>query len=147
MQNAEWISLFRQLPQEVHHKLILVAQNKMEISVEAIFRLEASYMAVRGRMGGTTEGGLLFVVPYNQLVTAYLNREVAEEDVLGLLGPSMNRLNVPSQQGARLNGSAPKPETEPSQPVAPAVAARNNLLERLRAARNAAQLTHPTATK
>lgn len=152
MQNAEWITLFRQLPAEMHSKLILVQQNKSDISIDNIFRLEASYMVIRGRLGGTTETGLLFIVPYSQISTVYINREVTEDEVPSLLGPGgTNRLNAPSQQGAKQAGSqqgtaektgaaaAPPATPVPAQPVAPAVAARNNLLERLRAARNAAQ--------
>jgi hypothetical protein len=145
MQNAEWISLFRQLPQEVHSQLILVFQNRQDISVETILRIDASYLAVRGRLGGTTESGLMFIVPYAQLSSVYLNREVREEEVAHLLGAANGRLNIGSHQGAarvaQPAGDRPGPSATPvpSQPVAPAVAARNNLLERLRAARNAAQ--------
>ena len=149
MQNAEWISLFRQLPLEVHHQMILAFRNRQEISIEAILRIDASYLAVRGRLGGTTEGGLMFVVPYSQLSCIYLNREVKEEEVPQLLGAGNGRLNVPSHTGAGRAAAAQQPGERPvpaaapvpSQPVAPAVAARNNLLERLRAARNAAQQT------
>src|SRR5262249_3801913 len=106
MQNAEWINLFRQLPQEVHNKLVLVAQNRMEIPVERLFRVDTSCLAMRGRMGGPTEAGLVVMVPYSNIETVYVNREVAEDEVQALLGAcGVSKLAVPSQQGQRLNGS------------------------------------------
>src|SRR5882724_6134840 len=84
MQNAEWISLFRQLPKELHSQLVLVAQNRTDISVDSIFRLEPTYMVIRGRLGGTTETGLLFLFPYDQISSVFVNREVKEDEAEAL---------------------------------------------------------------
>jgi hypothetical protein len=165
MQNAEWIALFRQLPKDLHSQLILVGQNRNEISIESIFRLEPNFLIVRGRVAGTTECGLLFLVPYDQLSTIYVTRELTEEDVnrmfetivppsrpSSISHPGSNgavRLK-PSQQGASQRPSSasssdsfPTPSAVPVAATArpsgdPSSVARNNLLERLRAARNAA---------
>ena len=151
MQNADWVALIRRLPQELHNQLVLVLQNRMEISVETVFRLEPAYAVIRGRLAGTTEGGLLFMLPYDQLTGAYFFKAVTEAEVNSIFtGPVPLR---PSSNQGRLKPSsiAPMPavvpvappsinsNAPPPRPVeAPATAARNNLLERLRAARNAA---------
>ena len=56
MQNAEWITLLRQIPQALQNKVSLVLQNRSDISVDSIMRLEPSFVVLRGRLGGTTEG-------------------------------------------------------------------------------------------
>ena len=151
MQNAEWISLFRQLPKELHSQLVVVAQNRSDISVDSIFRLEPTFMVIRGRLGGTTENGLLFLFPYDQISSVFVNREMKEDEVETLFQNivPVNRLAAASHQGtngtAKLPASAtPAPAAKPA-PIAaqarqgdPSSIARNNLLERLRAARNAA---------
>ena len=167
MQNAEWIALFRQLPKELHSQLVLVAQNRSDISVDTIFRLEPSFMVIRGRMGGTTETGLLFLFPYDQISSVFINREVKEGEVDELFdkNPAVGRLAASHQAAngdngvTRLNGS--QHDSGPRSTTAAAIAtvatlapvmarpggdpssvARNNLLERLRAARNAAMPTN-----
>jgi hypothetical protein len=177
MQNADWIALLRLLPQTVHNRLMFVLQNRMEISVETLFRLEPTVAVVRGRLGGTTDGGLLFLVPYDQLAGVYLNQEIKDTDVAAYFGEppqaQVAQVRFPSRQGVRSQqGTAPAPAPTAAAPAAPApagsapavaglrpsmlgtgpatagapakpaeapaTAARNNLLERLRAARNAA---------
>lgn len=165
MQNTDWIKLFKQLPSEYHNQLVLVLQNRTEISMESLFRVEPTHLLVRGRLGGTTEGGLLFVVPFDELTTIYINREVKESEVDQLFGPpkTPSRLISPSRQGVKTVVvdppiAAATPPAPPPQPVAPGAVpafgrapdttsvARNNLLERLRAARQAA-MPHNNGSK
>src|SRR5690349_8877262 len=86
MQNAEWIALFRQMPPDMHCQAVLVLNNRAEVSIEAVFRVEPAYVMVRGRMGGTTDGGLLFTVPYDQIAAMYVYRDVKEEDIQKIFG-------------------------------------------------------------
>jgi hypothetical protein len=141
--NPEWIKLFRQIPQDLHNKLILILRNRSEVVVETIYRLEPAFAVMRARMGGTIEGGLLVMTPYNQITSIYVTREVPEENVKALFEAKPPAAQT--ETNGRLSGSHhASPMPEPSkplaqQPVAPDPAAlRNNLLERLRAARQAA---------
>ncbi len=162
MQNAEWVALFQKMPEEIHTKLVLVLQNCTDISIDTIFRLEPTFIVLRGRLGGTTETGLLFMVPYDQITSFYINREVKEEEIDTIFAaakpaaaPIPTPLKVSSHQagakpsangtaqvavaGPRLSAqgtAAPAPAPKLAEP--PATTARNNLLDRLRAARNAA---------
>jgi hypothetical protein len=162
MSNPDWVALFRQLPKEVHSQLVIVSQNRTDISVDTIFKLEPAFMVIRGRLGGTTETGLLFMVPYDQISSIFVNREIKENEVDSLFqSPQMvARLASASHQGANqttsepnrlsasLQGAVPRPAVAATaKPAAtagrsvagdPSSVARTNLLERLRAARNAA---------
>src|SRR5207244_3795601 len=114
--------------------------NRAEISVEAVHRLEPTFLVVRGRMAGTTDGGLLFLVPYEQLAGIYLTREVKESELQSIYAAS-GRASVLANgtQSASSNSSLSTPAI-PSfgRPPEATSVARNNLLERLRAARHAA---------
>jgi len=157
MLNEEWIALFRQLPPAILPKLVLVTHNRTEISVETIFRLEATFTVLRGRVSGTTDSGLLFVLPYDVITNFYINREVDEEEINTIFG-AVTPLTAPTVQksashhplkGSSHNGQVPpevaalRPSMQGSAPSAaaktaegPATTARNNLVERLRAARH-----------
>jgi hypothetical protein len=144
MQNADWVTFFRQFPAEMHPQLVVVLNNRMEVSIETVFRVEPSYLMVRGRMGGTTDGGLLYMVPYSQMASVYLFRQIKEEEVDMVFGApsspnkalarSANGTERPVSQGA--SQSTPIPAF--GKPPEATSVARNNLLERLRAARQAA---------
>jgi hypothetical protein len=157
MQNAEWVALFSKMPQAIHAKLVLVLQNRSDIAIDTIFRLEPSFIVLRGRLGGTTETGLLFMVPYDQITSFYINREVKEEEINTIFEAAAHvppALKASSHQAAAkpaFNGAVPAAAVGPRPSVhgivtapapklgePPATTARNNLLERLRAARNAA---------
>jgi hypothetical protein len=139
--NPEWIKLFRQLPVDLHNKLILILNNRAEIVVDSIYRLEPAFAVMRARLGGTIEGGLLVMTPYSQITSVYVTREVPEENVTGMFegnGSSLVETNgkLPgSHHAAAVPESAkaggPQASQDPN-------AVRNNLLERLRAARQAA---------
>lgn len=144
MQNAEWISMLRLLPAELHSQIVLVLSNRVEVSVDVICRLEPTFIAVRGRMGGTTETGLLFLLPYDQLSGVYLSRELGDAEVQAIFNiPAAGEEKTPAAQE---NVDRPTPSNNGSSKVVPSFGrapdatsvARNNLLERLRAARQAA---------
>jgi len=143
MQNAEWISLFRQFPAELHAQLVVVLNNRMEVSVETIFRVDQACLLVRGRMGGTTDGGMLFAVPYSQMSAVYLVRQIEEEQVERIFGSSapakpLTRSALDGERPGPQNGSQTTPVPAFGKPPEATAVARNNLLERLRAARQAA---------
>jgi hypothetical protein len=143
MQNAEWVTLFRQYPPEMHQQIVVMLNNRIEVSVETIFRIDPSFLLVRGRMSGTTDSGFLYTIPYSQMTAVYLVRQIKEEEVEKLFGSSgankpltrsaMNTERPPSQSDAQ---STPVPAF--GKPPEATAVARNNLLERLRAARQAA---------
>ncbi len=143
MQNAEWATLFRQFPAELHTQLVVVLNNRMEVCLETIFRVEPVYLLARGRMGGTTDGGMLYTVPYSQISAVYLTRQIQEEEVEKIFGAAnpnkpLQRSATANERPAPLNGSQTTPVPAFGKAPEATAVARNNLLERLRAARQAA---------
>ncbi len=145
MQNADWVHIFRQIPADRHPHVVLVLNNRMEISVETFLRIEPAYLLVRGRMGGTTDGGLPYVVPFAQLSAFYLFREIKEDELETVFG-SASAGKTLTRSAQAVSERPPVPAAGPAPAAAPAFGpppqgtsvARNNLLERLRAARQAA---------
>ena len=145
MQNTDWTNIFRQIPAEMQSQIMIVLNNRAEIAVELIYRLESPFVVLRGRMGGTTETGLLFVLPYDQLSGVYLTRVVSDADVQAMFTAPLAGVQKTglSAHGTSDKKSASDIQSTPAVPSfgrAPEATsvARNNLLERLRAARQAA---------
>jgi len=150
MQNAEWAALFRQFPPEMHSQLVVALNNRMEVSIETIFRIDTSYLVVRGRMGGTTDGGMLYTVPYSEMTAIYALHQITEEQVDMIFGPAGVGKALP-RSAVAAEKPAPQPNAQATplpafgKPPEATAVARNNLLERLRAARQAA--TPPPVNK
>src|SRR5947209_1861481 len=116
MQNAEWIALLRHLPKELQSQLVIVAQNRTDISVETIFRLEPTFMVIRGRLGGTTETGLLFMFPYDQISSMFVNREVKEDEAEALFQNMVPAARLGASQTG-VNGKAKLPASQQAAPA------------------------------
>jgi len=155
MHKSDWIAVFRQLPADLHCQIMLVLNNKTEISIEALFRIEPTFLVIRGRQGGTTDNGVLFLIPYDQLSAIYFFRGLQESEVEAIFGPPKSVSQLTSRSALAVRPSAvPQAPAPPAPAPAPApvpaalpafgrppeatAVARNNLLERLRAARQAA---------
>jgi hypothetical protein len=153
MQNEVWIDLIRRVPPEFLNQLVLVTDSKAEIAIEMLFRLEPDFAVLRGRLGGTTEGGQLFMVPYDRLTAIVLTREMKEAEVDQLFPPANAEketvhgsvetteteqdieITPPKPQSALIE-PAPAKTTVPTRASTESqIAARNSLLDRLKAAR------------
>jgi hypothetical protein len=146
MQNADWTNILNQIPTELQCQLMVVLNNRAEIAVETIYRVESPFVVLRGRMGGTTEDGLMFVLPYDQLSGVYLTRGISDADVEAMFSAPLGGEKTSGSAQGTAERPAPDSSTGKSTPAVPSFGrapeatsiARNNLLERLRAARQAA---------
>lgn len=156
MQSPVWISILRRIPAELVNQLVLVTDSRAEIAVESLFRLEADYAVLRGRLAGTTDSGMLFMVPYDRLTAIVLARELKETEVNQLFSDTTAENETvhgtvearkETEQDIEITPSQPleavpapelepKPEAAPRAPTKSSIAARNSLLDRLRAARH-----------
>src|SRR5262249_14396727 len=75
MQARAWTSFLRRVPEELHHKLMLMTTIGVEISIQDLVCLSDDHLAVRGRLAGTTDSGRLFIVPFDQV--NYMGFQVA----------------------------------------------------------------------
>lgn len=153
MHASGWIDLIRTIPDEIYPSLTVMMQNGAEINVQNIVRLEEQFIVCRGRTAGSTDGGLVFFMPYDQIASISVNRptkpEVVntwfrnqpfyslEEEVLSTVSPVGEQpamepaAPVPAAPAAASPGLmpapgplAPKPAPAPASPPVATVAAR-----------------------
>ncbi len=143
MRREECVELFKRIPEASHAQVNLVLRNQFVLSVDAVVRFEPTYMAFRGREGGTTDEGRAFFVPYEEIAYFRLERVVRLGELKQMYGETgyvdaEDRLSTPEQK----EPDAPAPvDTKTPLPVPsvlpqdPASIAKQNLLDRIRATR------------
>lgn len=132
MTSAEWIDMFRLIPEAEHGKLMIVLRNGIELCVDTLIRYEDSFLVLRGRQGGTVEESRGFFVPYDQMLCLRLDRILHVEEIEEFFGtPSASMTPTQTGDGPLVPPSA---RPTPTVPTDPAVASRL-LLERIRAVR------------
>ena len=147
MQSADWSRLLQRIPASYHDSLMLVTTIGMEITLQAIERIEDAYLVVRGRMGGSTDTGRIFFVPFDQINYLGYMRLARQQDISALLGegppppPELKIEAAPLEETAPdvlPEGAEPGAAPEQSRPAA-VLPGKAALLERLRSrARKAA---------
>lgn len=116
MDNPAWIALIRKIPVEWHDCLALNLATGMEIVVQRVMRLDADYMIIHGRQTGTSDGGRLMVLPYDQLVNVAFNRRINDPVVQNMFGKFEYAAPVKT---SAMPAADDAEETSPSQVGAP----------------------------
>lgn len=156
MTNAEWVEMLNVIPTEQQNQIVLVLHNGCEVMVETIARIEANFLVIRGRVGGTIEEGRGFFLPFSQMLYMRLEREVKISELKAMFGESFaDRKSALDEPETEVVIEEVLASTEPT-PVAPAggkrppvpaagddpsAIARTLLMERIRAGRNAISRT------
>jgi len=144
MTNQNWIDMLSVFPEEEHNSLVIVLQNGCEINVDILFRIEPNFVVMRGRVGGQTEEGRGFFIPYSQMLYFRLERVTNISELREIMDGSSYRrtqpvAELPISEPVAAVPVAPATPVVPLPPGAPAVtdatANRNALLDRIRAAR------------
>ena len=140
MQNQDWIEMFRVIPPEQHNQIVVVLQNGSELAIDTFFRFEPHFMVARGRVAGTLDENRAFFVPYNQMLYYRIERTMRLEELETIFAgraettPPSPETNGTPPAAAVAATVVPAPVPAPAAPADPN-AARNALLERIRAAR------------
>jgi hypothetical protein len=136
MRREDVIEAVQKLTPDDRSKIMLVLRSGIGINVEILFRTEPEYLVIRGREAGTTDEHRAFFLPYDEISYLKLERSIKLADLQRMFGVSADGAEVPVAEATTLTpapvGVAPTPAVDP------AVIARQNLLERLRAARTSA---------
>jgi hypothetical protein len=150
MRREECVDLFKRIPEEMHPQVNFVLRNQFVVTVESIARFEPAFVVFRGREGGTSDDGRAFFIPYEEICYIRIEREVRMGELKKMYGEtgyidSEDRLETvkkPSASDTPAPKSAlelPTPQPTPTPvPVTssdPASIAKQNLLDRIRAAR------------
>src|SRR5262249_36273004 len=79
MHASGWIDLVRTIPSELHASLTFLMQNHAEINSQNVVRLEEQFIVLRGRLAGSTDGGMIFFLPYDQITAISVNKPTKAE--------------------------------------------------------------------
>lgn len=150
MRREECLELFKRIPESMHPQVNLALRNGFVLSIETIARFESTYLVFRGREGGTSDEGRAFFVPYDEICYIRIERAVRLGELKKMYGEegfvdAEDRLTDPST----IPEVAPTPVAKPTPPAPsptigtdPASIAKQNILDRIRAARaNVAGIT------
>ena len=160
MRREDCMEMFKRIPEGMHPQVNLVLRNAFVLSVDTIARFEETYIVFRGREGGTSDEGRGFFVPYDEVSYIRIERPVRVGELKQMFGETgyqdlEDRL---AAQEAQLDAAAAAAEaggdivtTPPPAPAPvpvpvpttsdPASIAKQNLLDRIRAARAGAGKT------
>ena len=126
MQSAAWKAIFNRVPREHHEIMMVVTSIGIEINVKTIQLLEPDYVVIRGRLGGTTDAGRVFFVPYDQINYITFNKEIREEHVADMLGLERPPPKAPMQEGDAVRAAQePAVEDKKDEPGRPAADLRS----------------------
>jgi hypothetical protein len=133
-------------------KLVFVLTGGRGVITDMIFRTDPEYLVIRGRETGTNDEARAFFVPYSEVVYLRLERVVKVNDLKRMYGLPLTEDAADEFESASDNepttaaqAATPGPAKAAAQD--PATIAKQNLLDRIRAARTSAGSSKPTATK
>jgi hypothetical protein len=148
MRRDDIIEAFQKIPETMHQYVNLVMINRAVLAVDVVARFEPRYLVMRGREGGTTDEGRAFFVPYDEISymrveqvvrLGELKRMYGETDFLDTedkLGQQIEAEAAAKAEAeakpALVDNQTPPPAAMPSDPAS---IAKQNLLDRIRAAR------------
>lgn len=146
MRKEDCVEMFQRIPEVMHPQVNLALRNGFVLSVETVARFEPEYLVFRGREGGTSDEGRAFFVPYDEICYVRIERAVRLGELKKMYGEAgyvdaEDRLGgEPQPEPAKAAPAMPAPVPMPvtpttSGPTDPASIAKQNLLDRIRAAR------------
>jgi len=124
MTHDDWASLFDRIPVTLHSSVNLVLVNG-EVSVDQFVAFTPEFVALRGRVSGTTDEGRGFFIPYHQIVYARIEQDLKGSEIGAFFdGTPINTTPIP-----------PPPPTEAEAEATANAAGKTNILEMIRTAR------------
>jgi hypothetical protein len=88
MLSTDWLAMIGCIPVDKHDSLCLLTTGGLHINVQSLLRKADDFLVVRGRIGGSTDAGYTFMIPYSQLECVYLHKTVAEIEVVSWFSQS-----------------------------------------------------------
>jgi hypothetical protein len=110
MQSDMWAWLFRRVPAEQYNQLVVMTGTGTEIAVQSLLRIEADFIAIKGRLAGSQDAGRVYFIPFTNIDYFGLQRDVKESEFDAIFGAGS--LSFSTQAAA--------PSPAPTAPPAPA---------------------------
>ena len=147
MRREDVQTLLSKIPPLDHTKVVLVLLSGASINMDFLFRMEKEYVVVRGREAGTNDEGRGFFVPYEQIAFLKIERLMRLNELREMYGEALLAEVNLTEDGVVEGTTKPLPvapaSSVKSAAVDPAAIAKQNLLERIRAARTSAGVPKP----
>jgi len=144
VRKEDCVEMFKRIPEVMHPQVNLALRNGFVLSVESVARFEPEYLVFRGREGGTSDEGRAFFVPYEEICYVRVERVVRLGELKRMYGET-GHLDAEDRLGGEAQPEPTKPAADAPVPVPvtpaatiatdPASIAKQNLLDRIRAAR------------
>ena len=146
MRREDIVDICKRIPIVDHPKICFVLKTGMQLNVDVIVRFEPTYCVLRGREGGNVDEGRGFFMPYEDVITMKIERLVKLGELKRMYGEDGGVDEDEKFLGKAKDADTAKPKSilspsttpAPSGPLDPAQIAKQNLLNRIRAARTAA---------
>lgn len=149
MGRDDCMEMFGKIPEGMHPYVNLVLRNGFCLSVSMVARYEENYVIFCGREGGTSDEGRGFFVPYDEISYIRIEKPIRVGELKSMYGETgyqdmEDRLDAMTREADQKAEGLAMPVTPAPLPVAngtplmasdPAAIARQNLLDRIRAAR------------
>ena len=148
MRRDDVVSLLGKIPVRDHPKVVIVLKaGNASVSMDTLMRHEPEYMVVRGREAGTNDEGRAFFIPYDEISYLKIERLVRLNEIRAMYGDVLVQTNSLCEETDESDdvvtqtpapGAGLAPAVAASAPSDPASIAKQNLLDRIRAARTSA---------
>ncbi len=139
MIREEVLDLIRRVPAEDHTKLVLVLSTGTSVNLDMIARVEPNYIAIRGREAGSNDEGRGFFIPFETIALIKLEKPVRLNEFRAMYNePLQAETGLDAPQAADVTAATPAPAKVTAVATGPADVAKQNLLDRIRAARTSA---------
>jgi hypothetical protein len=148
IQTANWAEFLSRIPEKDQALVFLGLSTGADISVQTILQVGESFVLVRGRLSGNTDGGQTFFVPYDRLTFLQFTEKTTSEALLATFGPDIKLpkksvLELEAEQAGEKESESSAPATPP--PMADSQAGRVAALrEQLRSRLNTNSLRRPS---
>jgi hypothetical protein len=118
MQAAVWTELLARIPERQRNQLVVMTTARVEITVQDLVRLDEEYLAVRGRLAGSSDTGRLFVIPFDQIAYVSLQKSVSDQEIAEIFGAAP-AAPVVAAVAAPVVQDPPNSEPEAKEPPSP----------------------------
>lgn len=145
MLREELVDILGRIPEVDHPKIQFVMQNGSMMSLDILVRMESTYMVMRGREAGNQDEGRAFFVPFVDISFLKIERvmTLVEMDAMYSDQPTNVKRIARDNRPSEMDVETPLPQS--NAPLDPAAIAKQNLLDRIRAAKSIS--TSRTAAK
>lgn len=147
MRRDDCMEMFGKIPEGMHPHVNLVLRNGFCLSVSMVARYEENYVVFSGREGGTSDESRGFFVPYDEISYIRIEKPIRVGELKSMYGETgyqdmEDRLDAMTREAEGKTESTPAKQAPlpvangtPLMASDPAAIARQNLLDRIRAAR------------